>query len=210
VSCHVSVLSPGCCPHPPHHHREEEVLVLLEGAAELVLVDGEGREEVHVATPGVLSYYPGHRLHTLRTTSGCAATYLMLRWTGRRGAAADVLPATVWRFDSPRAEVESSVAQRGGFAARTVFEGATGELALLHCHTSAVAPGAGYEPHVDQHDVVFVVMSGAIETLGGRIEGKGVVFVPAGVPHGLRNPGRTVASYLVFELHGSTDESTPA
>lgn len=186
------------------------MLVLLEGAAELVLLDGEGREEVHFASPGDLSYYPPHRRHTLRTATGRAATYLVLRWTGRRGGATDTLPATVWRFDPPRAEVESTVAQHGGFAARTVFEGATGDLALLHCHASAVAPGAGYEPHVDQHDVVLVVVSGTIETVGRRIAGLGVVFVPAGVPHGLRNPGRTGASYLVFELHGGAEATANA
>jgi quercetin dioxygenase-like cupin family protein len=210
LSCHVSVLSPGCCPHPPHQHPEEELLVMLDGAAELVVGEAEGGETVYPASPGTFSYYPAHELHTLRSASDSTATYLMLRWIGRGGGKPAVLHAAAWQFDQQRAEVEAVVAERGGFAARTVFEGATRDLALLHCHYSAVAPGGGYEPHVDEHDVALVLMSGTIETIGARVTDHGVIFIPAGIEHGLHNPGSTTASYLVFELHRDAREAVLA
>jgi mannose-6-phosphate isomerase-like protein (cupin superfamily) len=201
VSCHVSMLDPGCSPHPPHHHREEELLVVLDGAAEVVLVDDSGRETAHSVSPGWLSYYPAHTLHTLWTRD-VGATYLVLRWVGRGDRAADTLAPSVLPFETALSTARSSAtAAPGGFAAATVFEGPTRDLALLHAHCSAVAPGGGYEAHTDPHDVVLVLLSGAIETAGASVRGSGVVMIPAGVPHGLRNPGAEPASYLALELH---------
>ena len=199
LSCHVSLLSPGCCPHPPHQHPEEELLVLLDGAAEIVLADEAGAEVVAPASVGVVCYHPAHQLHTIRTSYGAPATYLVLRFKGR-GSAAAGLPPALHGYAAQRSSAEADAARRG-FAARTVFEGATRDLGLLHCHCSAVARGAGYAPHVDEHDVVLVVLSGTIETAQARVEGPGVVVIPAGVEHGLENPGSTIASYLAVELH---------
>ena len=207
LSCHVSVLSPGCCPHPPHRHPEEELLVVLEGAAEIVLADEAGAEVVTPASPGVVCYHSAHQLHTIRTSYGAPATYLVLRFKGR-GSASAVLPPLLHGYAAQRSSAEADAARRG-FAARTVFEGATRDLGLLHCHCSAVAPDAGYAPHVDEHDVVLVVLSGTIETAQARVEGPGVVVIPAGVEHGLENPGSTIASYLAVELHRAAPRRTP-
>ena len=37
LECHYSVLMPGCSPHLPHRHVDEEILVVMSGAAELVV-----------------------------------------------------------------------------------------------------------------------------------------------------------------------------
>src|SRR5215510_6581025 len=37
MSCHVSALVNGHCPHPPHRHPEEELLLMLAGEADLIL-----------------------------------------------------------------------------------------------------------------------------------------------------------------------------
>lgn len=201
MSCHVSVLEPERCPHPPHQHPEEEILVVLDGEADLVLVDGAGEEEVHRVQRGDFAYYPAGQLHTLRTPAGARATYLMFKWTGRAGDAADPLATSVIRHDGP-AGSETDAGE--GFVPRFVLESPTRWLRRLHCHLSTVAPGAGYEPHVDDHDVALVLLEGAIETAGVRLCGTGVAYLPAGEAHGMHNPGSVPARYLVFELHGNS------
>ena len=82
-------------------------------------------------------------------------------------------------------------------------------LAEAHCHASTLPAGEGYRPHIDHYDVAIVVLEGEVETLGERVGPHGVIFYAAGEPHGMRNPGQTVARYVVFEFHGGrTGEQT--
>ncbi len=194
------MLTQGKCPHPPHRHKEEEILLLLAGEVDLILPDvqtatGDHRKRLRV---GQFVYYPAHFPHTLETVSVEPASYLMFKWY-----------TDETQIDSPLAfghfkifdDQENSDVQ-DGFRARLVFEGPTACLRKLHCHVSTVLPGAGYEPHIDAYDVAIIVLEGEIETLGERLGPHGVIFCPAGEPHGMRNPGEAIAKYIVFEFHG--------
>ncbi len=203
MSSHASVLAPGRSPHPPHRHAEEEILILLDGAAELVLVDDLGIEHVHPVRRGQWSYYPPGQLHTLRTTAAESATYLMFKWIGRAAGATETMPTAVRRWDDHVPTVEEAIGV-GGFAAHRICDQATGTLHRLEAHCSTVTPGGGYEPHRDAHDVAIVLFSGRVESLGEVAAPNAVLFAPAGKLHGLRNPGPEPASYLVFEFHGSS------
>src|SRR3972149_5461624 len=88
-----------------------------------------------------------------------------------------------------------------GFCPRLVFEGPTVHLRKLHCHSSTLTPGAGYDPHIDAYDVAIVVIEGEVETLGESVGPNSVIFYPGGEPHGMYNPGKTIAKYVVFEFH---------
>jgi len=206
LSCHASVLAPGMTPHEPHHHLEEEVLVVLDGEAQLVIVDDQGGERTEEAGAGTLVYYPTGQRHTIHNASERPITYAMFKWrNGKppREASASVLRTAVYR---PAAAGDPSA--RGGLReTRQVFEGPTDHLRRLHCHRSTVAPGGGYEPHVDPYDVALVVLEGEVETLGCRCEACDVVFYAAGEPHGIRNTGEGPASYLVLEFHASARTS---
>jgi hypothetical protein len=85
-----------------------------------------------------------------------------------------------------------------GFCPRLVVAGST-----TYRHTSALAPEADYEPHVDAYDVAIILLEGEIETLGERVLPQSVIFYLAGEPQGMRNPGGARARYVVFEFHGS-------
>jgi quercetin dioxygenase-like cupin family protein len=63
-----------------------------------------------------------------------------------------------------------------------------------------LAPGAGYDPHRDAHDVAIVTFRGELQTLGSRLCPGSVVYCAAGQEHGMRNVGDVPARYLVFEL----------
>jgi quercetin dioxygenase-like cupin family protein len=201
MSCHASVLGPGKTPHRPHSHPEEELLIVLDGEAQLVIVNDDGIAKRHPVRPGDFVYYPSGQVHTIRNLSTSSTTYLMFKW---RNAAVvdgvDSLRTQIFEYDllSPEAIPEPGKMQR----MRRVFEGRTAWLRKLHCHTTTLLPGGGYEPHVDPYDVAILILAGNVETINQRLEPHDVVFYAAGEPHGMRNVGEVNASYLVFEFHG--------
>ena len=201
LSCHASVLTQGQCPHPPHAHKEEELLLLLAGEVDLILRDGQTLKEDRRKRlkPGQSVYYPAHFAHTLQTVSEDPANYLMFKWCTDPTETDSPLPFGHFNlFDhTDDSEIED------GFRPRLIFEGPTAYMRKLHCHASTLTPGAGYEPHTDAYDVAIVVLEGEVETLGERVGPHGVIFYPAGEPHGMRNPGEAIAKYVVFEFHGS-------
>ncbi|MFP3899984.1 MAG: cupin domain-containing protein [Acidimicrobiia bacterium] len=205
LSVHYSVLGPGRCPHPPHEHDDEEILVVLDGECEIVRVDGAGDESVRAARRGFMSYYPTGALHTLRADPDTDVTYLMFKWTGRSGHATDALQADVVCYDDALAEPAGGGPL--GFVPELLFEGPTRYLEKLHCHTTLLGPGAGYDAHRDDHDVAILLLEGTIEVLGQRLGDNSIVFVPAGQLHGMHNPGPGVARYLVIEFHGRAPHS---
>ena len=198
LSCHASVLATNQCPHPPHTHREEELLLLLDGEADLILPDAALDDRRKRLRCGQFVYYPAHFAHTLQTVSSEPASYLMFKWHAQ--PTQSDRPLGFGHFTG--LERQQDAVTEDGFCPSLVFEGPTAYLRKLHCHASTLAPGAGYEPHVDAYDVAIVVLEGEIETLGERVKPHGVIFCRAGEPHGMRNSTKAIAKYLVFEFHG--------
>ena len=196
LGCHVSVLDPGVTPHPPHEHVEEELLIILEGEADLILVDDSGLETTHRVRPGFFSYYPSGRLHTLRGAGSDPVTYLMFKWSGDDRDERNELGSSIFEYEAPEASTGGP-----GFVARGVFEGPTRYLRKLHAHTSILTPGGGYPAHADDHDVAIILREGTVEIDGQRIPAPAIVFHAAGELHGIGNPGNSPARYLVFEFH---------
>jgi hypothetical protein len=54
--------------------------------------------------------------------------------------------------------------------------------------------------------VAIIVLEGEVESLGKRVRPHSVIFYGAGEPHGMRNPGGSIARYAVFEFHGSPEK----
>ena len=52
-------------------------------------------------------------------------------------------------------------------------------------------------------NIAIIVLGGEIETLGKRVGPYSVVFYKGGNRHGLSNPGKEIAQYIMFEFHGS-------
>jgi quercetin dioxygenase-like cupin family protein len=201
ITCHASVLKHKQCPHPPHRHIEEEILIVLDGEVDVILPDmpdstGNDRRRLK---PGQFVYYPSNFAHTLETVSEQPASYMMFKWHADSKEPGS--PMKFGQFDALESSSHPEV--KPGFRLRRFFEGPTDSLRKFQCHVSALAPGAGYEPHVDAYDVAIIVLQGEVDTLGQRVAPHGVIFYAAGESHGLSNPGATPALYLVFEFHGS-------
>lgn len=203
LGVHASVLDPGASPHAPHQHPEEEVLVVLDGAADLVLLkEDDSGEHVERAGTGGLAYYTGQQFHTIRGAGEEPVTYVMFRWTGLPQDKRNLLPSGFHIEKSVEAldGLETSDGSNG-MSTELIFEGPTRYLEKLHCHVTMLEPGAGYEPHADTYDVGIIALTGTLETLGTRVEAPAVVFYEGGEPHGMRNVGETPARYVVFEFH---------
>jgi quercetin dioxygenase-like cupin family protein len=200
LGCHASALSEKHCPHPPHTHDEEEILLVLDGEVNIILPDARPsqKNQRRRLQAGQFVYYPLNFRHTLETVSRRPANYLMFKW--RNGAPGGGEQLGFGQFEL--SAMPGPVGESEGFQAHFLFEGPTAYLARLHCHASVLAPGAGYEPHADAHDVAIVVLAGQLETLGQRVHPYSVIFYPAGELHGMRNPGAATAKYVVFEFHG--------
>lgn len=204
-SCHASMLVKGHIPHPPHTHKEEEILIMLGGEADLILPElknERGTDRLRLK-PGQFVYYPAGFPHTLQAVSEPPANYLMFKWYKDRRFSPGLQENGQLKFGhfntvDPADKVEA----KGGFAARLLLEGPTQCLKKIHAHTSRLAPGGGYKPHVDPYDVVILVREGEVETWGQTAGPHSVIFYPAGKPHGIVNPGSVTAKYAVFEFHG--------
>jgi quercetin dioxygenase-like cupin family protein len=196
LSCHVSALKFGGCPHPPHKHVAEEILFLLEGEAELLLPENEKKELVRIKS-GNFVYYPAQFAHSLKAVSIEPVNYLMFRWVGRCWKDGEHLPYLLHDFF----EFIKYQDKKQGLQTSLIFQGPTGYLRKLHCHSSELAPGAGYDAHRDDYDVAIILLEGEVETLGESVGPNSVIFYRAGEPHGMLNPGNKIARYLVFEFH---------
>ncbi|MEW9804834.1 cupin domain-containing protein [Mesorhizobium sp. ZMM04-5] len=196
MESHVSVLSPGHSPHPPHHHVEEELLIVLDGEAELIIPDtaDPAGARVERLTAGGIAYYPAYQYHTIRNVSSRPVTYLMYKWRAAPKETSGQLGTTILHTNQVQMP-DRPMAVSG------LMESPTGYLSKLHAHLTTMKPGAGYDDHVDDHDVAIIVFDGTVDTLGKRIGPMGTAFSPAGEPHGLRNSGDVDARYLVFEFH---------
>jgi quercetin dioxygenase-like cupin family protein len=200
LDCHVSVLNPDHVPHLPHSHKEEELLLLLRGEVDLLFPNtqspyGNIRQNLKA---GQFVYYPSGFFHTLQTVSETPANYLMFKWHAPSRKNGGALEYGLFSMN----EHVAGGSLREGFCYREIFRGPTAILGKLQCHISQLAPGAGYEPHIDPYDVAIIVLEGEVETLEKRVGAHGVIFYAAGEPHGMRNSGSSTARYIVFEFHG--------
>jgi quercetin dioxygenase-like cupin family protein len=196
MSSHCSVLSSGHCPHPPHAHREEELLIVLGGEAELVISDAPPSDNTLIKRlrQGSFVYYPAYQYHTIRNATAAPISYLMFKWTGAPIEIERPLEMKIVDLDGGTPESQTA------FSAQVLLEGATAYLNKLHAHLSVLQAGAGYEPHIDEHDVAIVVLAGKLETLGQTVESCGVIYYAAGELHGMKNIGHERARYLALEF----------
>lgn len=199
MGCHASILSAGHMPHQPHAHAEEELLIPLAGEAEVIISDGPEVEGARVerVRPGGFVYYPPYQHHTIRNPGESPITYLMFKWRAGASRERQTLATSIfWYGDfSPDGQKPRS--------GHRLFREPTPSLSKLSSHVTVLQAGAGYEPHVDPYDVAILLLSGTVSTLGQTVTAPGVVYYPAGEPHGMKNVGDAAARYLVFEFHPS-------
>ncbi|WP_404305572.1 cupin domain-containing protein [Neorhodopirellula lusitana] len=211
ISSHASSLTPGDSPHIPHHHDDEEFLVMLSGEADLHFGAGpdDPSPELVRVKPGDFVFYPAFAEHAISCPDDATepAQYLMFRWNASAAWGDEVSEPMVRQ--KPRNINDYYPATGSGFASRLIEEGPTTCLSLLHMHASTVEQGSGYPSHEDEYDVAIVLLEGAVETLGKRVQAPTVLFHPAGTAHGLQAVSESPARYMVLEFHHPADPDLP-
>jgi mannose-6-phosphate isomerase-like protein (cupin superfamily) len=198
LECHYFVLMPGASPHLPHAHLDEEILVVMSGAAELVVARSAGDDAPMIfdAPAGSAIYHPPFQRHTIRNASSEPVRYAMLRW---RSPGLSEMPHLRARF-VPCSWLKSD-ASSDTVSMRNLFEGPSAFLGKLHGHVTRIASGGGYAAHRDAHDVSIFLIEGTIAVLGNTIAAPAVVFFPAGEVHDMKAVGPEPAKYMVWEFH---------
>jgi mannose-6-phosphate isomerase-like protein (cupin superfamily) len=209
MSCHYSVLEPGCVPHAPHSHEEEELLVVLAGEAVAVAQsdsDESGLSRVRLSA-GQFMYYPSWHMHTIENEGEGPVMYVMFKWTSASRIHRMKRWWRVWVRRTPimkhiRGVGDHMVRQRGvtPFSATVLFEGSSHWLHRLHGHVSHLQPSGGYPLHEDLHDVALILVQGSFWVNNTHFQAPAVLYMEAGVGHDMSNLSDSPARYLAFEF----------
>jgi len=192
---HGSILSPATTPHDPHVHVEEELIIILSGSVRVIRTEQDGRSRISPSlNRGAFIYHAARRRHTIQNCGETPAAYICLKWVGRNTGKAGFLESAEYV-----PEYKCDAAKE--WTTQTVFGSRTQALSKLQCHTSVMQPGAGYDPHKDEHDVILILLDGEVETLGRRVSPDTVVYYHGGEAHGMRSVGSRAARYLVFAFN---------
>ena len=89
-------------------------------------------------------------------------------------------------------------------ARREVFDTPTATLDQLECHITTINPGeAPHAPHQHADEELIIVKEGTIEAMQNgvtKVAGSGsIIFEASNQLHGLRNVGKTPATYYVVK-----------
>ena len=112
-----------------------------------------GTSRAHRPGGGRSRTTPRASLHTIRNTADAPVTYVMFKWQADPRQKPGLLEQQV-------IPVRRGHPDRVLRLSRRLLEGETACLRRLHSHLTTLQPGAGYDPHVDAHDVAIVVLEG--------------------------------------------------
>jgi quercetin dioxygenase-like cupin family protein len=87
---------------------------------------------------------------------------------------------------------------------RDFFRAPTATLDQLECHVTTVNPGeASHAPHSHPEEELILIKEGTVESFQNGVTtelGPGsIIFEASNEPHGVRNVGKTPATYFVFK-----------
>lgn len=196
LQVHASTVPPGKAVHGAHTHDDrEELIIVREGTLELAL---NGETSILPAGSVALAL-PGDS-HGIRNVGEERATYYIIRWrTGESGEAAD--PSASSRSVSWD-DLDMQKTSKGG--RRSIMRVPTSMLAEFEMHTTMLNEGMkSHDPHTHVEDEIILVRYGQVEEMiDGRAHTAGpgaVIFLGAGVPHGIRNIGEGPCEYYAFK-----------
>jgi glyoxylase-like metal-dependent hydrolase (beta-lactamase superfamily II)/poly(3-hydroxybutyrate) depolymerase/quercetin dioxygenase-like cupin family protein len=151
------------------------------------------------------SLRPGRNVFSIvvTTADGKQGTYELTvdrageRRDDRASAASPVLTSSVFDWNGMKAEPTEAG------EVRHVFRAPTATLDELECHVTTLRAGVGsHPPHVHPNEEVLIVREGNVEVFyrnAWHPAGPGaVIFLTGTDPHGIRNSGKTPATYHVL------------
>lgn len=199
---HAGVLSAYVTPHPPHCHEHEELHVALSDNFELLGRDeGSNMEHARPIDKGSIFFTDSNIPHSFRNTAYQPATYLHFRWKNKvRTSRAEMKPLQFYYSPlDPKKICAQSVYQ--GLKIDEIYSGPSLYLSRLRAIFIRLQAGDVIPLHRHAHEVIFVLVGGAIEIIGRKLEAPGFAFIGTQMPHNIINHGPEPAQLYAFELH---------
>jgi len=178
------------------------LILVSSGEVDNIMVEGDLShiERTNRLRKGVLIYLPDHHPHTLRAIGPGPATLLVFKWEGHSREKKDgLLDGVIIDPSEGRGRSDSSF--KNGSRITRLFETPTNYLQKLSVRIAELEPGAGFGWHRDRYDLAIAMLSGPMDTMGVKLRDPAALFVTAGTPHWMRNPGEGATSFLVLEFH---------
>lgn len=193
VTAFYLVLTNGDVAHELHADDDGEIVILLEGRLDLVLA-----ERRLSMIPGSFYYNPPHVMHTVQSVGAKPAVFLALRF-GLEFMSQPIAQITTIMHDPSfiQAWADGPGAQR-----QRLVEGhrlaCGGRLSVDRVR---IAPYSGYSLHTHDHDVLYVLLKGALHGLGHITPAPALIYYPSGAVHGVSSESPESLDMLVFEFH---------
>jgi quercetin dioxygenase-like cupin family protein len=200
---HITTLNPGKESHPVHRHPWEEMLLVKEGDFEISI---NGRKQ-H-AGPGALVFFASNDPHNARNVGTAPATYYVINFvsdlahdSNAKAAAEQAIPGKLASgIYTPGPATPTRTGQRV-----VVVNSPTLTFQALESHISTLNPGQHTEADIIDHSDEFVVVTqGEVEMkvngIASRMNAGSMVYWAPNDKRGIRNMGRTAASYQVFRV----------
>ncbi|MDA9763950.1 cupin domain-containing protein [Opitutales bacterium] len=205
MECHYSILAPRKWAHPPHIHDEEEIQMMVVGEADLIAEDEKGSNKMvrFPAKPGDYIYHPANWRHTFENNSDKPAVTVVFKWISDESFSDKTLPSTFVNADQTMQEAREPA---DAMVIDSFIRGKTGYLRTIESHMATLQPGQPYDPHQDAYDVAIIHFEGTVETIGETVSEPSVIYYSAGIKHGMKNIGDTVAKHIAIEFHGKHGE----
>lgn len=186
-------LRTGNMAHELHAHDDGEIVILLEGHLDVVL----GPDRLPMI-PGSFYYNPPHVMHTVQSVGAKPAVFLALRFD-LGSIPQPVAEVTTFMHDP---SVIQPWADGAGAERNRLVEGhrlaCGGHLSVDRVR---IAPYSGYPLHTHDHDVLYVLLKGALHGLGHITPAPALMYYPAAAVHGVSSESPESLDMLVFEFH---------
>lgn len=203
LSIFLSTLRPGRMPHDIHTHAAAELMVLLDGDMDVISDQATRR-----MGPGSFFYADPNRMHTMTCLGSTPARFVVLKWKPHPHAA---LPDTPPPPELPwlTFDAVSLPAWDGEQALNICPAHPLPYGGKLRVNMLRVEPNSRCDAHRHDHDVLLVLLQGALAGASHASTAPAIVYYPAGTAHHLAPQNGNTVLALAFEFHGAIPERQP-
>jgi (S)-ureidoglycine aminohydrolase len=195
---HTSTIPPGKAAHPPHVHEDmEELIIVREGQIKITIKD-----ESKIVGPGSIGFAMPGDSHGFENTGNTPATYYVLKYKSKLPMDAERAKRNGGSFILNWNDLPMAKTEKGG--RREFFNRPTSQLLKFEMHTTALNPGFdSHAQHTHKEEEIILLLRGNVTMHIAndfhKVAPGDVVFLPAQIPHALKNTGNEQCEYFAFQ-----------
>ena len=195
---HTSTILPGKSAHPPHVHDDmEELIIVKEGQVKITI-----SELTKIVGAGSVGFVMPGDLHGLENAGNTPATYYIFTYKSKLPMNAERGKKNGGSFILNWDDLPMAKTEKGG--RRDFFNRPTSQLLKFEMHTTALNPGLdSHAQHTHKEEEIILLLRGNVTMHIGsdfhKVAPGDVVFLPAQIPHALKNTGNEQCEYFAFQ-----------